>query len=165
MYDRSCLTPVNHPLRMFLMVLCIIVFTIIIANILYDIGTFLCILPWHIIRCYRHNRILFRIKGVNSFRKLFTPYLPFFTCMCIINLIAYTPHQNTRMISISFNPICKISLIPILKKPSIVIRVFLRYPHIKRFRHNQYPHSVCKFHHLRRRHIMSKPQCIYPHLL
>ena len=58
LYNRSSLTSINDPFRMIFMVVCIIFLSIVISGIFYDIRTFLCIFPRHIVRTNRHFGIV-----------------------------------------------------------------------------------------------------------
>ena len=122
--NGTCLTAVNHPIRMLFMVFFIIIFSVIIANEFYDVRTFLRIFPWHVIRAQGNCSIFQRVMSLYFCHEFFYPFFPLFAAyMGIINLISNTPHNQAWMISVPSHPAFYIFLIPLWEKSCIVIRI------------------------------------------
>ena len=133
LHDGSGLASINNPVRVLLMVLFIILFPIIIPGIFQDIRTFLCMLPWHVIGRNCNGRIAERVMFFNFLHQNPAPLPPLFTDMRVINLIADAPHQKAWVIAVPAHPAFHVPLVPLWKKPGIIIWIFGRFPHVKRF--------------------------------
>ena len=129
--DRGGFASVNHPIRVLLMMLLIILFGIIIACQLDQIRTFLCILPGHIIGPDGDSGISSRIIGFHQRLQLPGDLLPVFIHMGVVDLISDAPHDHTGVISVTAHPTLYISFMPLLEKSCIIIVSLGAFPHVK----------------------------------
>ena len=129
--DRGGFASVNHPVRVLLMMLLIILFGIIIACQLDQIRTFLCILPGHIIGPDGDSGISSGIIGFHQRLQLPGDFLPVFIHMGIVDLISDAPHDHTGVISVTAHPTLYISFMPLLEKSCIIIVSLGSFPHVK----------------------------------
>ena len=144
--------------------LLIVFLGIIVSRKLYNISTFLCVLPRHIIRAYGNGCIALRVMFSDIPGKPSCNLLTMLIAMCIVYLISNAPHDYGDVVSVPSNPACHILVRPVDKKPCIVKFRLRKLPHIERFAVNQKAHLIRKLQHFLGRHIVRGTNGIYTHL-
>ena len=115
LHDRRGLTSVDHPVRVFPVMLLIVFFRIIISGDLQNICAFLGIFPGHIIGAYGRAGILAGIIFFYQLLKLPGQLQSPFPCMGIIDLISNTKQDHTGMVPVPLHPAFHIPFMPVLK--------------------------------------------------
>ena len=125
--------PVDHPVRMFPVMLFIQVFSVIVSCDLYEIRTSLPAFPRHVIASERNRSVRFRIMGTHLVHQHPADFGSAKVCMHIVNFISDRPHHNTRMNTVTPYPCGYIVLPAGREKASIIVFRLGTLPHIKCF--------------------------------
>ena len=68
--------------------------------------------------------------------------------MRIVYFVAYAPHYNRRVITVTFYPRFNILLIPVGEETVVIVLVLGKLPHIEYFAVNEEAHFIAKLHKL-----------------
>ena len=103
--------------------------------------------------CVENQVGLFQRQGVGSgIRPLFE------------NLVADAPHDDARMVAVTFHQVGEITLMPLIKEAGIVAIRLLAPPHIKALVHHQEAHRVAHIEQFGCRRIMAATDGVDTHL-
>ncbi len=163
LYQGGSLAAVYHPVRVLLMLLCIVVLAVVVACHLQNVRTLSGILPGHVIGTDGDRRILLRVMLPDTAIQFPCDLLSSLVRMGVIDFISDGPHEQGRVVSVPADPASHIPLVPLFEKTGVIIFRLRPLPHVESLIHHKEPHPVRHIHKCRVRRIMAGADGVAAH--